>query len=73
MRDLIKPHLVTRANVPANIAKQWVTPDGHARIEVAPKGDSTNNDVLRRFAGAVQAVAPDATEGPISFLKPGGQ
>src|SRR6202030_4138919 len=40
-----------------------------ARIDVAPKGDPNNNDVLRIFARAVQTVAPDATEGPITILE----
>ena len=69
LRDLLKPQAVTRANVPANIVQQWMTRDGQARIEIAPKGDSTSNEVLRQFAAAVQAVAPDATEGPISILE----
>ena len=38
-------------------------------MEVAPKGDSNDNEVLRIFARAVQAVAPDAVEGPISILE----
>ena len=46
-----------------------MTPDGLARVDVAPKGDSNNNGVLRAFAHAVQAVAPNATEGPISILE----
>jgi hopanoid biosynthesis associated RND transporter like protein HpnN len=68
LRELFKAHEVTRATMPADIVRQWVTPDGKARVEVAPKGDSNDNEVLSRFAGAVQAVAPDATEGPISIL-----
>jgi hopanoid biosynthesis associated RND transporter like protein HpnN len=68
-RDLFTAHTVTRENIPADIARQWVTPDGRARIDVAPKGDANNNEVLENFASAVQSVAPDATEGPISILE----
>ena len=46
-----------------------MTPDGQARIDVAPKGDSNDNEVLRKFASAVQSVAPEAIEGPISILE----
>ena len=60
---------ITRDNLPPDLARDWVTPDGQARIDVAPKGNSNDNDVLRAFARAVQAVAPDATEGPISILE----
>jgi hopanoid biosynthesis associated RND transporter like protein HpnN len=69
LRDLLKAQTITRDNLPPDIARDWVTPDGQARVDVAPKGDSNDNDVLRGFAHAVQSVAPDATEGPISILE----
>jgi uncharacterized protein len=69
LRDLLKAQTITRDNLPPDLAQQWVTPDGKARVEVAPKGDANNNDVLRAFASAVLSVAPDAIEGPISILE----
>ncbi len=69
LRDLFKAKEITRDNLPPDLAGQWITADGQARIDVAPKGDSNNNTVLSNFAYAVQAVAPDATEGPISILE----
>ena len=69
LRNLFKAQDITLANIPAQMARQWVTPDGQARVDVAPKGDSNDNAVLRQFARAVQAVAPTATEGPISILE----
>ena len=69
LRNLLNAHEVTRANLPPELVSQWVTPDGQARIEVAPRGDSSNNEVLQNFARAVLAVAPNATEGPISILE----
>ncbi len=69
LRDLFKAHAVTRGNLPPSVTQEWVTPDGRARVDVAPKGDANNNAVLQRFAAAVQLVAPDASEGPISILQ----
>ena len=46
-----------------------MTSDGQARVDVAPTGDSNDNTVLQNFANAVQTVAPNATEGPISILE----
>jgi uncharacterized protein len=69
LRDLFKAHEVTRQNLPSSVTQEWVTPDGQARVDVAPKGDANNNAVLQRFAAAVQSVAPDASEGPISILQ----
>jgi hypothetical protein len=69
LRNLLKAQAITRENLPPPLARDWVTPDSQARIDVAPKGDPNNNEVLRVFARAVQVVAPDATEGPISILE----
>jgi len=69
LRNLFKAQEVTRANLPVNLARQWVTEDGQARVDIAPKGDSNDNATLRAFAGAVQSVAPTAIEGPISILE----
>ena len=69
LRNLLKAQTITRENLPPALARDWVTPDGQARIDVAPKGDPNDNEVLRTFARAVQTVAPDATEGPISILE----
>ncbi len=69
LRNLFKAQEITRANLPAELVRQWVTPEGLARVDAAPKGDANDNATLRAFAGAVQAVAPTATEGPISILE----
>jgi hypothetical protein len=69
LRDLLKAKQITRDNLPPELARDWVTPDGKARIDVAPSGDSNDNKVLQNFARAVQSVAPDATEGPIAILE----
>jgi hopanoid biosynthesis associated RND transporter like protein HpnN len=69
LRNLLTAREVTRANLPPELVKEWLTPDGKARIDVAPSGDSSNNEVLQKFARAVQAVVPEATEGPISILE----
>jgi len=69
LRNLLKAKEITRDNLASDLARDWVTPDGQARVDVAPKGDSSDNEVLTTFAQAVQAVAPDATEGSISILE----
>jgi uncharacterized protein len=51
--------------LPRDLVRDWVTEDGRARVEVAPKGDGHDNETLKRFASAVLAVAPDATGTPI--------
>ncbi|MDE2228839.1 MAG: MMPL family transporter [Alphaproteobacteria bacterium] len=58
---------VTLDNIPPEVKRDWVTADGRALVEVYPKGDTHDNDVLRRFVDAVRAVAPDATGSPVTI------
>ncbi|MET0259304.1 MAG: MMPL family transporter [Methylobacterium sp.] len=63
---LLNPEKITLQNLPPQLKAEWVTADGRSRIEVHPKGDSNNDEVLRRFAKQVQTVAPHATGAPIA-------
>ena len=62
---------MTLQSLPPELARDWITPDGRARVQVAPKGDPDNNEAMRQFARAVLAVEPSAIEGPISILEAG--
>jgi hypothetical protein len=62
---------VTLASLPPDLTRDWLTADGRARVSIAPKDDPGDNDAMRRFARAVLAVEPSATEGPITILKAG--
>jgi predicted RND superfamily exporter protein len=62
---------VTRESLPQDLVRDWIAPDGRARSEVYPAGDSTDNNVLRRFVEAVRTIAPDATGGPVTIYESG--
>ncbi len=66
LHDLLQAKPVTRQTMPADLVRDWLTPDGRARINVVPRGDSNDNRTLRRFVRAVLAVAPDATGPPVT-------
>ena len=65
IRGLVSAERVTLADLPARIHRDWVTPEGQARIEVTPKDLATTNDNLQDFGDAVLKIAPDATGQPI--------
>ncbi len=67
LRQSLSAQKVTLASLPGDIKRDWVTPDGRARIQVFPKGGAPDNDALRRFVAAVAAVAPDATGTPVTI------
>lgn len=65
LREAFRAEAVTLQTLPPDLVRDWVSPDGTARILVFPTGDSNDNRVLVRFADSVKAVAPDATGAPI--------
>ena len=71
LRDYLEAQPVTLETLPPELASDWITKDGRAKIEVLPKGDPNDNETIRKFAAAVQAVEPNAIGGPISILESG--
>jgi len=67
LRQELDPQRVTADTIPADLKRDWVTPDGRARVQVLPKGDPDDTKVLRDFVSAVLAIEPDAT-GPAVLL-----
>ena len=65
VRALLSAGPVSLESLPSWLKADWVSADGEARIEVAPKGDGNDNATLRRFVDAVRQVAPDATGTPV--------
>jgi hopanoid biosynthesis associated RND transporter like protein HpnN len=66
IRTQLKATPVTLNTLPSDLVADWRTKDGPVRLQVLPRADRTDNEFLRRFATAVQTVAPDATGAPIN-------
>jgi hopanoid biosynthesis associated RND transporter like protein HpnN len=66
IRSSLQATKVTRETLPPEIASDWVSKDGRALVQLVPAGNSTDNDVLRRFTDAVRRIAPDAIGLPIA-------
>ncbi len=62
---------VTLADVSDDLRRDWIAPDGRARLEVYPKGDARDPRVLEAFTKAVRAVAPYASGTPVSIQESG--
>ncbi|HYM02206.1 MAG TPA: MMPL family transporter [Stellaceae bacterium] len=67
LRAALTAQPVALDTLPPELRSEWIADDGRARIEVFPKGDARDNAVLRRFADAVRAIAPDATGAPVTI------
>ena len=66
LRELLHPSKITLDNLPPQLKAEWVAADGRARIELHPKGNSNDDEVLRNFANEVRTVAPHATGAPVA-------
>jgi hopanoid biosynthesis associated RND transporter like protein HpnN len=51
---------VTLNSIPPDFARDWVLPDGRARVQVNPKSEVQNPRGLRTFVREVTGVAPNA-------------
>lgn len=71
MRDALKAQRVSPDSIPEDIRSDWISAKGQVRLEITPKGDSNNLDVMMRFADAVLAVAPEASGAPVIISEAG--
>ncbi len=60
LRDLLGAKAVTLKDLPPEITRDWVLPDGRARIQALPKKEARDSAGLRRFSEQVLTVAPNA-------------
>ena len=71
LRQSLGAEEITEQTLPSDLKADWMALDGRARIEILPKGDPNDNEIIRNFARAVLAVAPTATGGPVTILEAG--
>ncbi|WP_157220331.1 hopanoid transporter HpnN [Flavisphingomonas formosensis] len=57
---------VTRDTLPAELHRDWVAPDGRMRLQLFPRGDSNDNEVIARFRDAVAKVTPAISGLPVA-------
>ena len=69
LRKSLAPQLITINTLPQNLVRDWLSPDGTARVKALPKGDPNDTNVLRGFATAVLRAEPSATGGAVSLYE----
>jgi hypothetical protein len=69
LRNMLAAERISLRSLPSDIARDWVTPDGRARIEILPKGEPNDSAAMRRFAQALVRVAPEADGSPIQLYQ----
>jgi hypothetical protein len=71
LKNSLQAQPVSLKTLPPDLVREWKTPDGLQRVEALPRGDSNDNETLRKFATAVLQAEPEAIGGPVSILKSG--
>jgi uncharacterized protein len=60
LRTSLEVEPVTLQTIPPDLARDWVLPDGRARVQLLPKAEARNSKGLAEFVAEVTAVAPEA-------------
>jgi len=71
LQNSLSAGTVSMADLPKELVRRWVSPDGRYRINVLPRENVNDNEALNRFVAAVRAVAPDATGAAVISLEAG--
>jgi len=71
LRTELKPERITVQNIPSDLKRMWLTPDGRARVQALPKADPDNTTALRKFVTAVLAIEPAATGPAVMMFEAG--
>jgi uncharacterized protein len=60
LRTALQAQPVSLQTIPHTLARDWVLPDGRARLQVVPNSKARSTTGLAKFVDGVSAVAPDA-------------
>jgi hopanoid biosynthesis associated RND transporter like protein HpnN len=71
LKNALDASQVTIETLPAPLRDLYMTADGRARIEAAPKGDPNDNDNMINFAQSIKTLAPHATGEPVAVQEAG--
>lgn len=71
IRDSLLAEAIALETLPEELTRQWLAPDGRARLSVLPAVDTDNTTQREAFVQAVRSVAPAATGAPVAQLEAG--
>ena len=69
LRTALAAKPVTLADVPADLKRNWMLPDGRARIQVLPRSSVNDSHAIRHFVDVVSDVLPDATGSAVWIVR----
>ena len=71
LRASLSADRITRATLPEDLVRRWVSDKGYHLVEVFPREDLNDDKKMMRFIEEVREVAPDAIGYPVIILEAG--
>lgn len=68
LRDVLSAQPVTLQSIPKSIARDWLLPDGRARLQITPKPEASGGPGLNRFVDQVTDAIPDAGGSAVTII-----
>jgi hopanoid biosynthesis associated RND transporter like protein HpnN len=69
LREALSARPVTQADIPDELRRDWLLPDGSARLQVLPKAAVVDGRILRRWVKAALKVVPQSAGSAVWILK----
>ncbi|MGB8897823.1 MAG: MMPL family transporter, partial [Methylocella sp.] len=69
LRQALQAKKVDLGSLPQDLVRDWVTPDGHERVDALPKGNPNDDTTIQNFARSVLTAEPRATGQAVEILE----
>ena len=68
LRTALGAQPVTLQSIPPDITRDWLLPDGRARLQITPKPEASGGPGLGRFVDQVSAIMPEAGGSAVTII-----
>ena len=68
LRTALSAAPVTVKSIPPDLARDWILPDGRARLQITPKPEADGSAGLRTFVDQVSTVVPQAGGSAVTIV-----
>ncbi len=69
LRRAVDPPPLSLEDLPEGLRRRMLAPDGHARVQIFPSEDLSDNEEVTEFVDAVRTVDPNATGIAVNLLE----
>ncbi len=69
LKRAVDPPVLSLADLPEGLTRRMLAPDGHARVQIFPREDLSDNKEVTAFVDAVRSIDPTATGVAVNLLE----